>query len=309
MPPLSHSGPGAASPAENLAAKQSFLAQAQALARDADGRINSTGLNGVLLAWARTDSAGPDHDVRLWWLLKEACADFYSRCSGEAFQSGDTPQCEHRLTSGHTVDASCAVTNSPMDRGYARLGTVRSGSSLADAGPKAALLELASPSHQIFPGLGAAPIPLSVAPRRAKRVGPHAETRGRRGRLPCRPRRSNTQSYAALGTVRSGASITAAGPKSAAAAGTVSSQAGRIVPTKAERRVGGGKAGELTGVANLADLLAATLGYVRQLGVFSPRSRTFLRPYLPRVASSPLGCSSPQTEVPGDYRNDAGAGQ
>jgi hypothetical protein len=181
-------------PAENLATKQQLIADAQALASGADRSRDSTDLNRVLISWAQVDSAGAEHDAVLWWRLKEACAEFYSR-------------------RGSTANLNMYET------------------------------------------------------------------------------------YAPLGTVHSRGSTTDVGPKRRAAVGTVSSQAGRILPTKAKRRVGGGKAGELGGLANRPHPIAAQLGHVRQLGLFSPLLRNFLPPYLHRVAPSPLACYSPRTEA------------
>ena len=63
----------------NLATRRQLVADAQALARDANGATDPKAINEILIAWANTEPAGSDHDGRLWWELKEACASFYER--------------------------------------------------------------------------------------------------------------------------------------------------------------------------------------------------------------------------------------
>ena len=102
MPLLSHSGPGIATLAENLATKQQLIADAWALTGEADG-ADSIGVNDVLIAWAGTGSAGAEHDGRLWWQLKEACASFYNRRSAVsfAFRPEATALANPRIASSH----------------------------------------------------------------------------------------------------------------------------------------------------------------------------------------------------------------
>jgi hypothetical protein len=63
-----------------LAQKRRLVGEARALARSADGSTDVTLLNRVLLDWSQTSSAGSEHDGKLWWQLKRACADFYDAC-------------------------------------------------------------------------------------------------------------------------------------------------------------------------------------------------------------------------------------
>lgn len=67
--------------AGSLRAKAQLIDEARALARAADRSTGPKQLNRVLIEWARTGPAGLEHDGRLWWELKEACATFYERCS------------------------------------------------------------------------------------------------------------------------------------------------------------------------------------------------------------------------------------
>jgi len=73
----------------NLATKRNLVADAQALARNANGETDPRAMSEILTAWASTDPAGAGHDGKLWWELKQACASFYDRCGAEAF--GATP--------------------------------------------------------------------------------------------------------------------------------------------------------------------------------------------------------------------------
>lgn len=73
------------------------------------------------------------------------------------------------------------------------------------------------PSKNRFIDLGAASLPLSAAPRRARRVDPHAEPRWRRGRVPSRSRR--------LGLVASGPACTCEPTETAGTSGAVAPSA------------------------------------------------------------------------------------
>jgi hypothetical protein len=67
-------------------------------------------------------------------------------------------------------------------------------------GPSRSLL--ATGPNQPFTDLGAAYPPLLVAPKRARRGGPHAGSRGRRGHLSCRARRLNLLAFALVAEPR-----------------------------------------------------------------------------------------------------------
>jgi hypothetical protein len=79
-PPLTNPS---ASREHNLATKRALIADARLLARSATAETDRKDMNKILIAWAHTGPAGLEHDGKLWWELKQACASFYERCAAK----------------------------------------------------------------------------------------------------------------------------------------------------------------------------------------------------------------------------------